>query len=148
MRITLDEYLEAIEEIGDVDDLLVRAVSLIPNRYFYKVHLMTRDCQLMKEELSSLYRKRQSLAYRNDRHLKRLFKLKQRAYSDYLEACAWQDKSDLILEYLYLDQETKLAFLDDIITEYRLFKHLIGDLEDYMRKQRFCMTQNSVDLPF
>lgn len=137
MRITLDEYLEAIEEIGDVDDLLVRAVSLIPNRYFYKVHLMTRDCQLMKEELSSLYRKSQSLAYRNDGRLKRLFKLKQRAYSDYLEACVWQDKSDLILEYLYLDQETKLAFLDDIITEYRLFKHLIGDLEDYMRKQRF-----------
>lgn len=141
MRITLDEYLEAIVEIGDLDDLLVRTVAAIPNRFFYCHHLKTSECQLLKRELQLLYQKRQSIAYRSDARLKQLFKRKQRHYSDYLEACAWQDKSDLILEYLYLDQDTKLNFLYEVITKHRLFKHLIGDLEEYMRKQDFNYSQ-------
>ncbi|WP_242258288.1 hypothetical protein [Streptococcus thoraltensis] len=136
-KITLHDYLEAIEVIGDVDELLVRAVSAIPNRYFYGYHINLKRSQLMRREMHQLSQKLNSIAYRNDRRTRQSFRKLQKTYSDYLDACVWQDKSDLILDYLYLDQETKLDFLYDCISQYRLLKHLLGDVEDYMRQRQF-----------
>lgn len=136
-KITLNDYLEAVEELGDVDELLVRVVSGIPNRYFYRQHIDSNRCQLMRQEMNQLFQKLRSYAYKNDYRTRQSFQKLQKIYSDYLEACAWQDKSDLILDYLYLDQETKLDFLYDCISQYRLFKHLLGDVADYMRQRQF-----------
>lgn len=136
-KITLNDYLEAVEELGDVDELLVRVVAGIPNRYFYGQHIDLKRCQLMRQEINQLFQKLRSYAYKNDYRTRQSFQKLQKIYSDYLEACAWQDKSDLILDYLYLDQETKLDFLYDCISRYRLLKHLLGDVEDYMRQRQF-----------
>ncbi|WP_367783304.1 hypothetical protein AB1395_09560 [Streptococcus pluranimalium] len=137
MSITLNNYLEAVEEMGDVDELLVRVVAGIPNRYFYRQHIDLKRCQLMRQEMTQLSQKLRSYIYQNDYRTRQSFRKLQKTYSDYLEACAWQDKSDLILDYLYLDQETKLDFLYDCISQYRLLKHLLGDVEDYMRQRQF-----------
>ncbi|WP_438466102.1 hypothetical protein [Streptococcus pluranimalium] len=136
-KITLNDYLEAVEELGDVDELLVRVVAGIPNRYFYRQHIDSNRCQLMRQEMNQLFQKLRSYAYKNDYRTRQSFQKLQKIYSDYLEACAWQDKSDLILDYLYLDQETKLDFLYDCISQYRLLNHLLGDVADYMRQRQF-----------
>ncbi|WP_438832169.1 hypothetical protein [Streptococcus pluranimalium] len=137
VTITLNDYLEAVEELGDVDELLVRVVAGIPNRYFYRQHIDSNRCQLMRQEMNQLFQKLSFYAYKNDYRTRQSLQKLQKIYSDYLEACAWQDKSDLILDYLYLDQETKLDFLYDCISQYRLFNHLLSDVADYMRQRQF-----------
>ncbi|MFU2203287.1 hypothetical protein ACM0QA_00670 [Streptococcus pluranimalium] len=137
VTITLNDYLEAVEELGDVDELLVRVVAGIPNRYFYSQHIHLKRCQLMRQGMNQLLQKLRSYAYKNDYRTRQSFQKLQQTYCDYLEACAWQDKSDLILDYLYLDQETKLDFLYDCISQYRLLNHLLGDVADYMRQRQF-----------
>ncbi|HEM6116663.1 TPA: hypothetical protein U2C09_001250 [Streptococcus suis] len=137
VTITLNDYLEAVEELGGVDELLVRVVAGIPNHYFYRQHIDSNRCQLMRQEMNQLFQKLRSYAYKNDYRTRQSFQKLQKIYSDYLEVCAWQEKSDLILDYLYLDQETKLDFLYDCISQYRLLNHLLGDVADYMRQRQF-----------
>lgn len=125
---SLDDYLDAIQELDWLDDLLFRTIVLIPDRYFYQPWINGSEFESMRHDIESERQKLNSSAYRNDKNVQSKVKRLAWSYERSLKDLVLEQKSDLLLYLIYLDSDAKRAYLAETITRYRLLPHLFGEV--------------------
>lgn len=119
------EFLDTIEELELIDDVIIKVIKLIPARYFYHPYIYQPVYQKKREEIRRQRSKMYSFAYREDRATKLSFYQLVKAYGEDLDVLVYQLKSDLALYLLYLDVDSKRQFLEEKIELHRLLPYLI-----------------------
>ena len=126
-RMEIRNYLESV---GDIDQVLVRAVRLVPEREFYQPEIQESYYQALREEIRFVIQKANSTAYRAEKALRNRFKRLVKAYQNELSVMVAQKKNDLISYLLYFDRTYKELYLETLIRQHRLLPYLRGEEND------------------
>lgn len=119
------EFLDTIEELEMIDDMIIAVIKLIPARYFYHPYIEQSIYQKKREEIERQRTKMYSFAYRKDRAVRLRFYQLVKNYQEEIDDLVWQLKNNLALDLLYLDVESKCEFLEEKIMKHRLLPYLI-----------------------
>lgn len=120
----ISNYLENVE---DIDQVLTRAVRLVPEREFYQPEIQKPYYQALREEIRFVIQKVNSTAYRAEKALRSRSKRLVKAYQKELSIMVGQKKSDLISYLLYFDRTYKELYLETLIRQHRLLPYLRGE---------------------
>ena len=122
--VTVDEYLDMVEELDDFDQEIVRVLTLIPSRSFYV--LCQPELIRLRQRIDEVRQQLRFPAYAGDNRLKQELSRLTTEYEGLLEGQALESKNDYrcLLE-CYLDNRGKREFLKQAIEQYHLLKWLL-----------------------
>ncbi|MBF0817866.1 hypothetical protein [Streptococcus acidominimus] len=129
-KVSLEEYLQQIDEAEAVDDTVLRVLALIPERVYYPMFIFLLPYQEKRFEIQLIIQKKNSSAYRGDRGVGVGWKRAIAEYNQMIKVEVEKIKTDFGSYLLKLDTDTKLEWLWENISNYRLLPYLVsGNLE-------------------
>ncbi|MGT2896011.1 hypothetical protein ACVRZR_06475 [Streptococcus entericus] len=118
----IETYLAT--NIDQLDLIIHQVVSLLPDAYFYKSELRSTDFVARRQSLDLLSQKSRSLAYKGDKSIKYTYKKEVKDYEIALAKEAEKQRSNFLTTLLSETDDVKAACLYNLISYYRLLKHL------------------------
>lgn len=125
-KMTLEEFLQKIEEEETIDTTVLRTLALIPEREYYSMFLSSSPYENKRREINMLIQKKKSFAYARDREVAVSCKRAVREYDAMIKEEVERIKADFGSYLLKLDIDTKLDWLWETISRYRLLPYLVS----------------------